>query len=223
MSGPDKHDWKPDPQLLAAFFDGELEGRDDLDDLRTRVEGWLQHNPEAAGPCAEQRKLVELWRDTAPREPNAETWKRVLVNIQSEHNKPTCAPTSRRAWLTASVIAASVTLLLGLAFGGVRYTFSLNKKDLSVVKAPNDKTNHAEDVEVFPVATNDEVMVTLIEGADTHAVMVGELPVSEPLLLAETGDVRVFAVHSEASNKMRPQIEQDGPRRPMIWIPIETD
>ena len=214
------NDWKPDSQLLAAYFDGELEGRDEL---AARVEAWLQRHPEAAGQGNEQRKLAQLWRDTTPREPSAETWQRVLARIYAAHNKPTAAQTSRRAWLTTSVIAASVTLFLGLAFAAAYYSVSINGRNSTVVKAPNSKTEHDEGVEVFPVATAGQVVVTRIEGADTRAVMVGELPVAGPLLLAETGDVRVFAIHSEASNKMRPQIQQDGLQRPMIWMPIETD
>ena len=47
MNAPNHHDWTPDPQLLAAYFDGELEGRDDRADLRARVEAWLEQHPQA--------------------------------------------------------------------------------------------------------------------------------------------------------------------------------
>ena len=63
--------WKPDPQLLAAFFDGELEGRDDLADLRARLESWLEAHPHTADDAATQQQLQKLWLDTTPAEPSA--------------------------------------------------------------------------------------------------------------------------------------------------------
>ena len=42
-----QNDWRPSPELLSAYGDGELAGRPDLEALRRQVETWLRRHPEA--------------------------------------------------------------------------------------------------------------------------------------------------------------------------------
>ena len=67
--------WNPGPELLAAYVDGEFEGRDELAALRVRVEDWLSKHPHAQEELAQYRKLRKLWHDTAPDEPSDEAWR----------------------------------------------------------------------------------------------------------------------------------------------------
>ena len=62
-------DWVPSPELLAAYFDGEFEGRDDLALLRQRLEDWLDRHPGARCELAEYHRLRHLWLETTPPEP----------------------------------------------------------------------------------------------------------------------------------------------------------
>jgi len=220
MNAPD-HDWDPDPQLLGAYFDGEMEGRDDVADLRARLEAWLELHREAQSQWAQQQALMRQWLDTTPREPSAATWNEVLERIDAERRRPVL-PTVRRYRRTLGVMAAGIALVVGLAYGAMRYVSPPSFQSESVVVAPRDKALSGED-EVFPVATAGEVVVTYIEGADTRAIAVGHLPVQGPLELAEFGEVRFVAVRSDAQPKVRPQVRQDGPNRPMVWMPLETD
>jgi anti-sigma factor RsiW len=220
MNAPDPHDWQPDPQLLGAYFDGEMEGRDDVADLRACLEAWLEQRPEARAQWADYQALLRLLLDTAPREPSSATWNQVLDRIDGERRRP--MPTLRRYRRRLGTIAAGVALLMGLAYSAMRYADSPSRKDDSIVVAPPHKAPADEDA-VLLVATAGEIVVTYIEGADASAIAVGQLPVHGPLELAEVGDVHFVAVRSDAGPKTRPQVRHDGPSRPMVWMPLEND
>jgi anti-sigma factor RsiW len=221
MNAHDQHDWQPDPQLLGAYFDGEMECRDDVADLRNRLEAWLEQHPEARAQWAEHQLLLRQWLDTTPREPSAAVWNQVLDRIDAERRLP-MAPTVRRYRRSIGMIAAGIAVLLGLSYSAVRYANSPLVKQDALVVAPRNKVPDDENA-VFPVATADEIVVTYVEGADTHAIAVGQLPVHGPLELAEIGDVDIVAIRSDAESRMRPQVRQDGPSRPMVWTPREDD
>jgi anti-sigma factor RsiW len=221
MNAPDHHDWQPDSQVLGAYFDGEMEGRDDLADLRARLEAWLEQHPDARTQWAEHQALMHAWLDTTPQEPDAAIWRKVLDRIDAESRRP-AAPTVRRSRRRIGVIAAGIALLVGVAYVAMQDDSSPTVKNETVAVAPPDKALDDDDA-VFPVATAGEIVVSYIEGADTHAIAVGQLPVHGPLELAESGDVHVVAIRSDAESRMRPQVRQDGPSRPMVWMPRETD
>ena len=221
MNAPNHSDWKPDSQLLAAYFDGELEGCDDLVGLRARVEIWLEHHPEAAAAGAEQHQLRRLWLDTTPREPSAGLWDRTLDRIDAERRKPAFVRVSRRPWLTVSLYAASIALIFGVLFGALRYSDRAGAKKDPVAVAPREKPNQ-DDVEVFPVALANGVVILHIDGADTMAVAVGELPVQGPLLLADPGEVHVFTIRHNEDENSRTHVHT-GPSRPMIWARLDAE
>src|SRR5437867_4503212 len=114
MNHPSDAPWNPDPQLLAAYFDGELEGRDDLAPLRDRLEAWVDAHPETRAEWIEHQRLKKLWLATTPAEPKPATWDETFKRIDVERRRPTMAPPSRRPWLTAGIVAASILLLTGL-------------------------------------------------------------------------------------------------------------
>ena len=87
MNDSSNSPWTPDPQLLAAYFDGELEGRDDVADLRGKIEAWLETHPEANEEWRQQRALQKLWLDTTPAEPSAATWNQVLDQIDRKSTR----------------------------------------------------------------------------------------------------------------------------------------
>ena len=124
MNSAPEHDWQPDPQLLAAYFDGELAGRADV---RARIENWLAAHPEAVQDWDEWKKLL---RDTAPPEPSEATWQ--LVRDRIDAARPAPQRRSRRPWLAAAVIAASVVLVIGVLFGAWR---SLQTPDDALVES----------------------------------------------------------------------------------------
>jgi hypothetical protein len=214
-NAPDHH-WQPDPQLLAAYFDGELEGRDDIADLRARLETWLEEHPEVANEWANRHQLQNLWLKTTPAEPTAATWNHTLEQIAARRQLPIDLPTSKRPWLTAGIVAASIMIFVGLLFGALRIMTPNEVKNEPVAVVP--KVNPpAEDVEVFPVASAQEIVIRRIEGADTSLLVVGAPPVIGPLELAAPGEVRVVNLPADATN-----VFQSG-QRPMIWAKLDTE
>ena len=207
MNQPSENAWKPDAELLAAYFDGELEGRDELADMRTRIEAWLDANP-AAEQWIEHQQLQKLWHDTTPAEPGPATWRQTLERIDEGRKLPASAPASRRSWMTAGIVAASVVLFVGLVLGGLR---SMLTTADPVVKLPPVKTLDDVDVEMLLVASAEDVTILRIEGADFNAVVVGTMPVNGPLELADSGEVCI------SCKCPRVAVRQEHPHRPMVW------
>lgn len=193
-------------EILAAYADGEFEGRDDLVVLKQRVEDWLARHPEAAAELAAIRQLKQLWLQTTPAAPSEEAWER--LHAQARQLQPaTPRHGSWRRKLAASVaIAACVTL--AVALGWLRWA---------------GRTDLGPEVQPIPVATADEVEILNVDGADTHTLVVGLLPVQGPLQFAAPGDVSVTSVQPAARDNMMPDVHVQGPGRPMIWARLDTD
>src|SRR5262249_6571191 len=119
MNAPESN-WQPDPQLLAAYYDGELEGRNELADMRARIEAWLEAHPEASADWAKHRSLQKLWLATTPAEPSEPVWQDMLARIAARRGVPV-ADTRRRPWLWVGAVAASVVMLVGVSYGLVRW------------------------------------------------------------------------------------------------------
>jgi anti-sigma factor RsiW len=198
MNAMSPHDWQPDPQLLAAYFDGELNGAD----MRDRIEAWLAAHPEAAEDWAELKKLL---RDTAPAEPGEKAWQETRARIEAQ--RPVNVPRFRRPWLTAAVVAASIVLFTGVLVGAWRAGLTGNGTR-PVAVTPPPKSPAAEDLDVLQVASADEITILRIEGADTEAVVVGLMPVNGELELAASGDVCI------SCKCPRVHVRQDPP---MVW------
>lgn len=212
MNAAPTPDWQPDPQLLAAYFDGELEGRDEMADLRARIESWIETHPEAAD---EHQSLTKLWQETTPSDP-ATNWNETLDRIDRERARPRGKPASRRTWLVAGVIAASVALFFGILFSAVRW--SLPDTPDNPPQAHKDET---EDSDVFAVAVASEIRILRVGGQDFAALVVGEPPVTGPLELADPGEIRVVRVRRNQNENTTPHVRRDG--RPMVFARVETE
>jgi len=211
MNLPSENTWKPDPELLAAYFDGELEGRNDVADMRERIERWLETNPAAAEQWDEHLRLQKLWLDTTPAEPSDTAWKETLERIDNARHQPIAATSPRRPWLAAGVVAASIVLVVGLLFGGLRSYLTNQPNPDPVANNPPIPLPVDDAFEVLAVATADEVIILRIEGDDTDAVIVGTMPVTGPLELASSGEVCI------SCKCPRVNVRQDPPHRPMVW------
>jgi hypothetical protein len=200
--------WTPDPQLLAAYFDGELEGRDDVADVRAKIEAWIETHPEAQEEWCKHRELQQAWLDTTPADPGPATWNQVLEQIRAKRqvSEPGAqAAGGRRVWLAVGAFAASVALFVGLLFAAMRGIESTPKNDITI----NPKVPEPE-VEVFQVATADEIRIIWIDGADTAAMIVGDMPLNEPMELVATSEFRVVT----CCPKMN--VRQSEHERPMV-------
>lgn len=191
----DPPDWTPDPQLVAAYLDGELTDRPDL---RARVAAWLAAHPDEA---ESHRRLVQLWRETAPAEPSAAAWQRTLDGIRRQ--RPVPARRTRLALLGAAAAACVAALLLWASWPS--------------------PTLVPPAVEVFPVAAAGEVTILRIQGDDIGTLVVGTLPVEGPLELAVPGEVLVMSVQPDADDQMMPRVRVRGPHRPMVYAKLDEE
>jgi hypothetical protein len=192
MNSMSPNDWQPDPQLLAAYFDGTMSDAG----ARARVEAWLEAHPEDAEEWSDIKKLL---KDTAPAEPTEATWQEMQGRIDAHRPRP-----ARRPWLAIGAVAAGVALFLVLLAGAWRWMGSGEKQLVPPLPTP-------ESFEVLTVASADDVTILRIEGADTDAIVVGTFPVCGPLELADPGDVCVKC------KCPRINVRQDPAHRPMIW------
>jgi hypothetical protein len=217
MNAAPNPNWEPDSQWLAAYFDGELEGRDDLIEMRARVEAWLEAHPEALEQCAKLRQLQKLWLDTTPVEPTNAAWQQCRGGIDARRAAiERTVPRMRRPWRALGAIAAGVALFVGALFGVWRFAPSDIDSPTPLAIASMD-----EPMEVFAVAQSDEITILRVEGADTGALVVGTLPLAGLLELADPGDVSVLHMCPDARDQMVPNVRDRG--RPLIWARIDVE
>jgi len=200
--------WGPSPEILAAYADGELEGRDDLVLLRQRVESWLLAHPEAQAHVADLRRLHRLCQQAAPPEPAAATWNAMLLRIDAARNQP--GPVSARSrWpRVAGWVAASVACI------GLAASLWWQPRNHGPLNGTSAKVSHDEE-ETFVVAQSSEVEILRVEGEDIHTLVVGQLPVKGSLELVSEGDVTLVAQQGG--------VDLVGPRTPMIWARLDWD
>lgn len=193
------NEWTPDPALLAAYLDGKLSGRDEL---QAKVQAWVARQPEDAGA------LAALLADTRAREPGSRAWAQVLQRIQAKmHRRPARGkPLSFRRLL----YAAAVVLIAVLGYPLV---------------APSRRPPPLAAVDRTPlaVANSEEVRVLRIDGEDTLAVLRATLPVDGPLDLAAAGEVELTSVEPDARTQVVLQVRMARTDRPMVWAKLETE
>jgi anti-sigma factor RsiW len=203
MNASSQNAWQPDPEQLAAYLDGELEGRDELAPLRARIEQWLTEDAAAQEEACRQRRLREMWRETSPAEPSSAAWKRVWNRIERQ----ALSPSHTWSWtplLWLSGLAACLVLAWTLR----------SVPPPSAVKTPVVESAPATD-EILTVATSDEIQILRVEGQGyTGALVVGELPLQGPMELLEKDEVTFTSVHPNF---------RFGRERPMIWAKLESE
>ena len=187
--------WKPSPELLAAFADGEVHGPE-----AKRVEAYLAEHPEAQADVADQRRLERLWDRTTPAQPGRAAWQRTLDRIFAGPRRT--KPRSRR-WspvAATAALAAAVGLVVWIGMSG--------------------KNAGAGAASPLPVAQNSEVEIVRIDGDDVGAIVVGRLPLVGILELANAGEIEITGM-AQANVRM-PMVQVEG-RGPMIWAKLESE
>jgi len=235
-----RDNWRPSPELLAAYFDGECEGRDDLSLLKQRIEDWLAAHPEAQMELASHRRLRHLWHQTAPIEPRPEKWASMFAQLQAAVPVRKVSKTAARkqagfsgrrlATLSASLAAtvAGLVLYLGWHARQVNQQAVIAQNPIVEV-APSslgDKTppqNFEDDDEVLQVAKASEVTIVRVEGADTHTLVVGELPLQGNMELAAPGDIILTKILADPKNNELNPVRLIQGSSPMIWAKLETE
>ncbi|MBI3410674.1 MAG: hypothetical protein HY040_20245 [Planctomycetes bacterium] len=214
--------WNPGPELLAAYVDGEFEGRDELASLRVRVENWLTRHPHAQEELAHYRKLRRLWLATTPDEPCDRVWRQTQENLQRlcgqplqtqrQSQKKSRGVRPSRRWFFSALTTLAACLALVVA-----WKVTPKAKNLPFAEAPLD-------FEMFPVATDDEVEILRVDGEDASSVVRGELPAIGPLELTRPNDVMIRSVQPHGRDSALPRILKRGPDSPMMfWTRTDSE
>lgn len=202
----------PSPEMLAAYFDGELEGNELLRRHKQFVEQWLLQHPEAADLASWQR-LQQLWHATSPDTPVSGVWEDAWQQIQQRLDRPTSAPPREyptRHWAR----------LTGLVAAGVAAVFALlwllpwrtHEGDVPVAVQPKPAPVNIAVVEPLPVAAEAEVEIITVPGDGSEALVIGNLPLEGPVELAAPGDISLAAFTDAPEQDL--QMYQNPP---MIW------
>ena len=198
----------PTPEQLAAYVDGELEAAG-----QRQVEAWLANHPETAADVAAQRQLLALWRKAPPREPSAAEWAAVFSRVQAAWDTPKRRIRSRRwAWGASALSATAAAVGLAL-FGDLA-----RRPDPELVQ---EQVAALTD-EPFPVVTAAEVEIISMDAADASFLVVGEPPVSEPLVLAAPGEIKLDKVEPDDEGMIPRLTDPQGSDAPMIIVPAPS-
>ena len=216
--------WRPTPELLAAYFDGEYEGRDDLVHLKRRIEDWLAVHPEECEELCDFRRLKHLWQQTTPADPQPEQWSAMFTRLKPlVDTRTVSSPRRRRSWLLGTGLTASAAVL---AFVAVYLSMPAPpaQEAAKAVKATAIPAPKAidDEFEFLPVADAREVTIVRVEGDDTQTLVVGALPLQGNLELVAAGDVIVTQIRSDAKTKATHPV-LIGSTSPMIWAKMDTE
>lgn len=116
MIDPQSSWMPPTPELLAAYADGEFEGREALLPLRRLLDDWIGAHPDAQAELSSLRRLRLLCEAAAPAEPSEAQWRRCIDAVVLPNRAPLPLRTRRRKRLgwrkaAAAALLAAVAVL----------------------------------------------------------------------------------------------------------------
>lgn len=212
----------PDPELLAAYLDGEFEGRDGVDDLRRKVEGWLESDPAAQHLVRDYRRLRRGWSATSPPEPGKPVWETILGRVHRDLAASGRQPPrrSRMPWLIG-LAAACIAALALMAFGPGRKPAAPSVSLAhGVSRSPLPEAGEEEGV--LPVAQAHEIAILEVEEDDMSLVAVARPPLTEVIELVRPEDVTVSPMEPHSGDGTVTEVRV-GTRSPMIWAYVARD
>jgi len=141
--------------------------------------------PDSPTDAEVQRRLARLMDDTAPPLPTDEQWADVLARIERDLAAPPARPRSwsRRVFAATAVLAVAAVVVLAVAL----------QRPPADQRTPND----ALPEDPWPVASADDVLILSMDDRDRGALVVGEPPVNESLVLMAADEVKVENVQPD--------------------------
>jgi hypothetical protein len=204
-----------------------------LDDRTQRaLEGWLRLHPDVAAELQGHRRLSRLWDRTIPEPPAPEKWGRLQRNIELELRRAPRPPKSGRRWwivpLALGTVAASAALAFQLlhfdwqsAFRGDRSSASLtvNQDDEDRLRQAVNHPDEQDLPSTIEVLAPDDVDILSMDLRDRSAIVVGALPLKQPLALLTPEEVSVEHLEP-GSTQRKPEFTAEP--TPMLWVPVRT-
>jgi len=237
MMSPSGDRREPDARQVAAFLDGELDGAPQAE-LRRWIQAWLRDHPEARAAALAQRQLKRLLHATQPEEPSEAAWDSILAkltHLPAPAARTMCARKPvQPLGLPAAILAIAAGVLAAVALwqplpppevptdGEVAKQAPIQPplKDADggepkpIAVAKQSPAPRPPEVEPFSVASADEIEIIRIVGADMKTVIVGNMPVNGPLLLAAPGEIVL--------TRADPEVRM-GEAAPYLWVHEEDD
>jgi anti-sigma-K factor RskA len=201
---PRSNDDRSDPaSWLTAYVDGELNEQESA-----RVEEWLAGDPAARAEVDAQRRLKALWEQGAPADPTPAAFDAVRARIEAGRTSP--APASRHRARLALAAALATAAAATLAF-------FLNRPAPRPEPEPGPRLPAALPLEVVDA---DEVVIEELDAADRPLLVVGQPPVTGPLVLAGEGEVVVDHMESFPVHDRKPYLHAPRDGSPMLVAPM---
>ncbi len=230
----------PIPEMLAAYADGEFEGTEALARRRQALEDWLQSHPEAAADILAWRRLKQQWQTTAAEEPGEAAWDRVWSGVEQALAQPDAGRSAAgpgfgwRRGLAAAIVLLALTATAWLVARQLTTSppaVEQNNEQTITAEHGNphgngpvqDLVDKSDEVEPFPVATEDEVTILHVEGADTQTLVVGQMPVTEPLQLLRSSEMKLNSVEPDLTDAMVPSFHMERHGAAMIWSRVQRE
>jgi hypothetical protein len=150
-----------------AYLDGELS-----EDACAHVEAWLAEDSAARAELDAQRLLREAFEETAPDEPDAESWARALAGIGAALEKAPPALRSRFAWYAAGWVTAAAVLIAAAWIGASRLAGPGPRPDIPVAEGA--------DSESLEVVSEQDVAIDDMDPLDVRCLARGKVPAGLP-------------------------------------------
>lgn len=192
----------PTPRQLAAYGDGELDAR-----TRARVAVWLEQHPEVAAELEAGQVLERVWAAGPLPEPSDADWVAVQKQLHAAlYSRPRALPARHGlGWAKAARAAAALLVIL------------LHRPIGKDEPPPPAATP-------FAVVSANDVEILSMDAADADALVIGEMPMRGPVVLAGPGDVVLdsFLPDNDMETPMRMGVggPADSGGAPMIVVPI---
>jgi hypothetical protein len=219
---PSNQPWKPTAEQLAAFVDGKLDSRS-----QRSVETWLRRHPDVAAELHDHKRLHRLWERTAPNSPTDRQWAQVHKHIETGLLQAHRPSNSHRPWWVIPLAIGTIAASALLGFVVVRQVwFSDGVRIQSVPDRIVEDSDSRSDQDAVPVESGvlqvlspDEIDIVSMDLGDSHALVVGTPPVTEPLALLTQDEVTIERVERE-SNQQKAEFTAEP--TPMLWVPART-
>lgn len=205
-----------------AFFDGELSPEE-----QAEVEQSLASSPELQADLEAWSQLQQLCDEVAIEEPSQVKWEASLSEVRKKITGSSSTSQPRQPasfpWLLALAgVAAAAVVMVGV---GVLFWNPAGAPENSGEKPQAVPVIAEEEDEFFGeemvIAGATDVEIISMEDYDVDALVIGEPPLSEPMLLAGPGDITIHETIWDSNQPGSPGFHASEKDAPIIVVGLD--